>query len=143
MNIESANRFSHRTSSAAKRQGAAVVELAIVLPVFLVLLFGTIETCTMIFLQQSLKIAAYESTRTAIVPGSSTAEIEGAAQRILASRNIKGASVSITPSNHGDVPYGTFLRIEVTAPCSLNSLSPIQFYGSQNLTGVVEMMKEF
>ena len=50
------------------KQGAAAVEFAIVLPVFVLILLGSIETCTMIFLQQSLEMAAYEGARVAIVP---------------------------------------------------------------------------
>jgi len=41
------------------KRGAAVVEFAILLPVFVLILFGSIEACSMIFLQQSLEMAAY------------------------------------------------------------------------------------
>ena len=58
------------------RGGAAVVELAVVLPVFVVILLGTIETCKMIFIQQSLEIAAYEAVRVAIVPETDFEDID-------------------------------------------------------------------
>ena len=45
-----------------------MVELAICLPVLILLLFGTIEACAIIYLNQSLKIAAYEGARVSLIP---------------------------------------------------------------------------
>ena len=127
----------------AKRNGAAVVEFAVVLPVFVTLLLGTIETCTMIFLQQSLKIAAYESARAAIVPGSDDFDINLATTEILTARRIKNGTVTVTPANFQNAAYGSFIRVDVSAPCNSNSVFALRFYGSKILTGTVEMMKEF
>ena len=127
----------------AKRNGAAVVEFAVVLPVFVTLLLGTIETCTMIFLQQSLKIAAYESARAAIVPGSDDFDINLATTEILTARRIKNGTVTVTPANFQNAAYGSFIRVDVSAPCNSNSVFALRFYGSKTLTGTVEMMKEF
>jgi len=125
------------------RGGAAVVELAIVLPVFVVILLGTIETCRMIFLQQSLEIAAYEALRVAIVPETDFADIEAAANALLTARRVNGAVISITPLDFQNATYGSFLRVNVSAPCNSNASAPLSFYGSKTLTGTVEMMKEF
>ena len=127
----------------AKRNGAAVVEFAVVLPVFVTLLLGTIETCTMIFLKQSLKIAAYESARAAIVPGSDDFDINLATTEILTARRIKNGTVTVTPANFQNAAYGSFIRVDVSAPCNSNSVFALRFYGSKTLTGTVEMMKEF
>jgi len=125
------------------RHGAAVVEFAVILPVFVMLLMGTIETCNMIFMQQSLEIAAYESARVAIVPDSDNFDVNLATTDILTSRRIQGASVVVTPANFQNAPYGSFVRVDVSAPCSSNSVFTLSFYGSKTLTGTVEMMKEF
>jgi len=140
MNFQSAFRIKpkHRT-----RRGTAVVELAAVLPVFVILLLGTIETCNMIFLQQSLKIAAYEGARITIVPATDQADVELAVSGLLAARRVNGATVSITPNNFQSAPYGSFIRVNVSAPCNSNTSFALRFYGSKTLTGTVEMMKEF
>ena len=127
----------------AKRNGAAVVEFAVVLPVFVTLLLGTIETCNMIFLRQSLEIAAYESARAAIVPGSDDFDINLATTEILTARRIKNGTVTVTPANFQNAAYGSFIRVNVSAPCNSNSVFALRFYGSKTLTGTVEMMKEF
>lgn len=125
------------------RSGAALVEFAVVLPVLVLILLGTIETCTMIFLRQSLTIAAYEGARVSIVPESEESDVRNAATHLLNLRRIKNATVKVSPSDIEKAPYGSFIRVEVTAPCSQNSVLPLQFYGGRSLTGTVEMMKEF
>lgn len=125
------------------KRGAAVVEFAIVLPVFLLILMGSIETCSMIFLQQSLEMAAYEGARVAIVPTTTTLNVESAANQILTPRHTQKSSISITPSDFQSAPYGTFIRVSVSVPCDSNSIIASRFYSSRTLTVNVEMMKEY
>lgn len=125
-----------------RRRAAAVVELAVVLPVFVLIVLGTIEACSMIFLQQSLKIAAYEGARTSIVPKSNFGNVEFAAKRILDGRKVKSYSVAIIPSNFQSQPYGTFIRVRVQASCDANSLFASMFYRGKTMVADVEMMKE-
>ena len=49
-----------------RRHGAAATEFAVCLPVLMLLLLGMLEACTMIFLKQSLAVAAYEGGHTAL-----------------------------------------------------------------------------
>lgn len=126
-----------------RRTGVATVEFAVIIPVFLLILMGTIETCTMIFLQQSLEIAAYEGARTSIVPETDLLDVKGAANNLLTARKIRGATVTIVPADFQSVPYGSFIRVEVSAACNNNTVFPLSFYGSKNLKGVAEFMKEF
>ena len=51
------------------------------LPIIVLLVIGTIEACSMVFLKQSLAIAAYEGARTAIIPGATKAQVEAACNR--------------------------------------------------------------
>ncbi|MFY8199332.1 MAG: TadE/TadG family type IV pilus assembly protein [Pirellula staleyi] len=125
------------------KRGAAVVEFAIVLPVFVLILMGSIETCSMIFLQQTLEMAAYEGARVAIEPKTTFLNVESAAKQILKPRRIRNSSISVIPSDFQSAPYGTFLRVSVSVPCSSNSVIASRFYSSRTLTANVEMMKEF
>lgn len=126
-----------------RRRGTAVVELAITLPVFVLILLATIETTTMIFLQQSLELCAYQGARVALIPTSNTAKVSGVCTTILADRNVKSAAVTISPANYESSPYGTLIRVRVTAPCNSNSPFSPWFYGGKSLTGEVTLMKEF
>lgn len=97
----------------------------------------------MIFLRQSLHITAYECARVAIVPESDADDVRYAATRMLEMRRVKDASITVIPEDITSAPYGSFIRVEITAPCSSNSVLPLQFYGGRTLQGTVEMMKEF
>ncbi len=123
--------------------GAAVIELAITLPVFVLIVIGTIETTQMIFLQQSLEICAYQGARVSLIPSSTQANIASTCDKVLSDRRINGASITVTPTNYQSQPYGTMIQVRVTAPCSMNSAYSPWFYGGKSLTGTVTMMKEY
>ena len=84
-------------------RGVAAAELAVCLPVVVMLVVATIEACSALFLKQSLTAAAYEGVRTAIEENATTKNVQAACDQILADRKIQGAKVTIKPSNI-DVP---------------------------------------
>lgn len=138
--------FSIKTGIArlkSNRRGTAVVELAVTLPVFVLILFATIETTAMIFLQQSLEIGAYQGARIALIPSSDSVKVTTAVNQVLIDRNVNSASVSLTPANYSSLPYGTKITVRVIAPCNANSPFSPWFYGGRTLAGEVTMMKEY
>ena len=66
-----------------------------------------------------------------------------AATSILSVRKVNAYTVTVTPSDFQNAAFGTFIRVDVAAPCSSNALSPMLFYRTTTLTGTVQMMKEF
>lgn len=125
-----------------RRRGAALIEFAVTLPLLVLILFATIEACSMVYLQQSLKIAAYEGVRVALVPGSQTSNVQRAVNQTLTERRIRGSSISITPTNYAEADPGQYVRVTATAPAQGNSLVGAWFFGGRTLSGSVEMMKE-
>ena len=63
-----------RRSRSESHRGTALAEIAVCLPIIVLLAFASIEACTMIYLKQSLTIAAYEGGRTAVTPGATSAD---------------------------------------------------------------------
>lgn len=124
------------------RKGVAVVEMAVCLPVLTLITLATIESSAMIFLQQSLSIAAYEGARIALVPDSEEENARYQAELILASRDVANPTVTVTPSNFDLSPSGTWIRVEATAPFADNSLAGGWLFNGNTLTASVEMMKE-
>ncbi len=49
-----------------RRQGVAAAEFAVCLPMLVLALLGMLDCCSMIFLKQSLAVAAYEGAHTAL-----------------------------------------------------------------------------
>lgn len=103
---------------------------------------GTIEASGMIFLQQSIEIAAHEGARVALVPSTRATNAIAASNEVLSSRNIDGTTVTVTPSDFENRPYGTFIKVTVTASCDANAKFSPWFYQGKTLVAEVEMMKE-
>jgi hypothetical protein len=83
------------------RLGQAVVELAIVLPVLLLLLIGSVNVGLMINAQMELTQAAWEGARagaTIVNPASGDAEILGAINRALSALDPTELDVEIAPA---------------------------------------------
>ena len=127
----------------SKRKGVALAEFALILPVFILIVLASIEACSMIFLQQSVEIIAYEGARVALVPGSDEGNVQGACQLMIDGRKIKGASVIVTPNDFETQPYGTFVAVNISVPADQNGLFPSWFYSGKHISGRVEMMKEY
>lgn len=111
----------HRPRRDARRsRGLAVVELAVCLPVIVILILGAIEACTMIFLKQSLHIAAYEGARVAIDNRATNQRVEDRCQQILDERRIRGATIELDGLDIESLPRGSEITVRVEAPVNLN-----------------------
>ncbi|MEM7313267.1 MAG: TadE/TadG family type IV pilus assembly protein [Planctomycetota bacterium] len=124
------------------RRGLAVVELAVCLPILMLLVFGTLEACSMIHLKQSLSLAAYEGARLALVPGATSADAQSQTEQILTDRRVTDFSVTVSPDVGGS-PEGTIIQVTAEANCSGNSIVGDWFYDGKSLKTTVQMMKEF
>lgn len=124
------------------RRGVTAIELAICLPVLVLVTLATVEACTMLYLKQSLKIAAYEACRVALVPDAEPEHIDAQCARLLSSRNVRGYSFTMHPPHLEQLARGDLLRISVSAPCFGNCFLGGWFYADRELTESVEMMAE-
>lgn len=125
------------------RRGVAAAELAVCLPVIVLIVLATIEACTMVFLKQSLSIAAYEGARAALIQSATNTSVQNVANQVLTQRRVNGGTVTIQPGNLITVLPGEYLTVTCSAPASSNSIIPIRFYRGRTLTGSATMMKEF
>jgi hypothetical protein len=124
------------------RRAMAAVELAVCLPVIVLLVFATIESCTMIFVTQGLHAATYEGARLAIQKTADTTQAIERAQMILDGHGIAGATIHCEPADVTTAAPGELVAVVVSAPCSANRISPVFFFGSQNLEVRTTMAKE-
>jgi hypothetical protein len=87
----------------------------------MLLILGSMEASSAVFVRQALATSAYEGIREASRNGSSTEEARSKAQAILTARNIKNSQIQFSPSNAGEASRGTKVTIEVSAPFAANS----------------------
>ena len=85
-------------TSQSKRRGVAAVEFAMVVPFFVLLVFGMIEIGRGIMVNQILTNAAREGAREAILVGSTTSNVQAAVDDYLTGASIPGGTVTVSPS---------------------------------------------
>lgn len=124
------------------RKGAAVVELAVCLPIIVMLVFGSIETCNMIFLRQALNASAYEGIRVAVGPDATNQEVIDRCQAVLDARKVKGTKITINRRNVARVSPGRPIRVVVSAKCDANAGGPSWFFAGRTLEGHASFVKE-
>jgi len=125
-----------------RRRGAAAVEFAVCLPILVLLVFGSIEACSFIFLKQSLSVAAYEGAREATLSNSTTSAASVRSQRILDSRGVTDYSISFPGGTPDAALRGQPVTVEVTAPTQTNSPLAGRFIPNRTLVSRVVMLKE-
>ena len=130
----------HRRSYA--RRGVAATELAICMPVIVLIVIATIEACAMIFLQQSLSVAAYEGARVSLTPGVEAKNVVYQCELILDDRGVQGSTVEVTPSNIPNAKEGSWITVQTSTPFAQNSLVGGWLFGNRTLSAEVQMMKE-
>ncbi|MFI4875047.1 MAG: TadE/TadG family type IV pilus assembly protein [Blastopirellula sp. JB062] len=124
-----------------RRRGMAVTELAICLPVVVLIMMASIQGAELMFLKQSAAIAAYEGCRAALQPNASTSVAVSAASLVLDDRGIAGADIN--PSNFPRADVGSDVTLAITIPVARNSTLQGWMFAPPVITSSVTMMKEY
>ena len=125
-----------------RRHGVAAVEFAVCLPIIILLVFGSIEASSFIFLKQSLSVAAYEGAREAIRNGSSRDDARARATAILDARQVQGFQIEFPGPDPSIARRGEEIVVQVTAGSAANSPLAGQFVANRLLSSRVVMVKE-
>jgi Flp pilus assembly protein TadG len=127
------------------RRGVATVEFAICLPALFALTLGTIDICSMLFLKESIKLAAYEGARRGVCRGRTDADVVARVQEFLDERNIAYDGNPCTFSSPGFTDADTLenVTVTVTVPCDGNLLIPSVLFAGVDLSADVTLRKEY
>jgi Flp pilus assembly protein TadG len=126
-----------------KTRGAAAVEFAVFLPLIIVLCLGSIEACTMIYLKQSLTIAAYEGARTANIEGMSNDDVIATCTQILQDRRVNSATVTIDPADITTMNAGEIITVTCSAPCDPNAFINHKYFTGKSLSGCAKFVRKY
>jgi Flp pilus assembly protein TadG len=133
-----------RGRSGRRRRGAAVVEFAIVAPVFFLFVFGMIEFGRMVMVHQLLTGAAREGARQAAVDGATTQTVEQAVRSYLTATSINGGEAVVTVSpDPATANPGVPVKVETAIAFAKVSWLPAPMYlKNVTLSGVAVMRRE-
>ena len=100
-----------------RRRGNALLDMALVMPVLLMLSFGAIEYGYAMFIKHSLQGAAREGARAAIVPGATAADVQAAIDQTMQISGFPPTKYTrpavIEPSNWASAGAGTQVKVTV------------------------------
>ena len=142
----------NRNSRHRRSSGAAVLDMALVLPILLALAFGTVEFGYYFYVKHNVQAAAREGARAGIVPSATNQNVTDA---VLASMQAAGFNstqytVAITDTatpavaiNVATVTAGTAVKVTVTCNWGTVGMRPLGLIGSsKNVVGATVMRKE-
>jgi len=126
-----------------KRRGAAVVEFAIVAPIFFLMVLGIIEFGRMVMVQQVITNASREGARIAILDDTTAGDVRTTVDNYLANATVVGAEVTVDPDPPSDAGYGEPVSVTVSVPFDQVSWLPSpMFLGGTTLTASTVMRRE-
>ncbi len=82
-----------------QQQGQSLVEFALLLPMLVVILFGTVEFGRLWMTMNVLTGAAREGARVAAVTAPNTAQVQTAVNNVLNGASITGATITVVGPN--------------------------------------------
>jgi len=100
------------------RRGNAVIEAVLVIPILLLLAFGTVEFGHFFFVKHNLQGAAREGARAAIVSGATNADVTSAVSASMTASGLQNSGYTVT-TNPSDVSTaGSGTNISVAVECT-------------------------
>lgn len=128
----------------SRRRGAAMVEFAVVAPVFLILITGIIELGRAIVVQQLLTNASREGARIGSYDTTnSSSTVTTAVNSYLSNVGISGATTTITPGTLSSAKDGDSVSVKVSIPFSSVSYLPSPVYfSSTTLQATTVMLRQ-
>lgn len=104
-----------------RRQGNAIVELALGLPLLVLLTFGAIEVTNLNYLQQCAADVSYQGALMGMRAGLQTTQVESKMNELLDTLGIEGGTVSIHAidgASFDDLVTGDHFEVRTIIPVS-------------------------
>ena len=102
--MDTKDRFTFRRTRGSRRRGAAVVEMAVVTPLLLLMMFGIMEFGWLLMLRESLTNACREACRVRVLRGSTDADARNRFDQAIVGTGltVTASQLSITSSTQGN-----------------------------------------
>jgi hypothetical protein len=126
-------------SRASSRQGATVVEMAVVSMVLFTILVSGIELTRVTMLRHSADHAAYIGARRGIITGATAENVEEVVQSHMDAIGIRDATVTVIPEEITEAT--TQVEVEVGVPLAMNTWISPELFG-KNLKGRARLLTE-
>jgi Flp pilus assembly protein TadG len=133
--------MSHSSSSRRAQRGLATIEMAIVLPLLLAVLFGVIEYGWLFFKNQQIAGVARVACRFGITAPATTTQTLDKVDFLMDELDLEDSGYTATCSPC-EVPSGTFVTVTVTVPYANLQLTGFPLPLPASIIGTTTMGKE-
>ncbi len=114
-----------------QRRAAVTVEVAVTIPIVIVMLFASIEFCRVTMLRSTMQTAAYEAARAGIVPGATKEKVVNRAEEILKLARASDYTIQVIPEFIDDST--SQLSVLVSVPMSTNGYGIAKFFKNASI----------
>jgi len=130
----------HQLSKPRNRAGTTLVEFAIVVPIFFLLILAAFEFGRLNIIRHTADSAAYEAARHAMVPGATAGEAIAKANDMLSIVGTSGATVTVSPAVLG--PDIEEILVSISIPMDQNGFIAPRFTRGQIITAQSRLKTE-
>ena len=137
-----------RRGNKQERRGVAAVELAVVSPIFFMLILAMIEFGSAMLAQQAITNAAREGARIAVLPDGTFERAETYARNVLQASGIDPYAATITITDEeGNMldpalaKFGDIIMVRVSLPFSQVSWVPVPSYLGDTILSSATVMR--
>jgi hypothetical protein len=130
----------NRSQKRSRREGAAMIEFAIVAPLLFLLFFAAFEFCRVAMIRHTADNAVYEGCRVGIIPGATVGEVHTEVTQIMSTLGVTNVDISIRPKSIKRDTEEVTVRIDV--PLDDNSFVPNQFVAGRSIVRELTMRRE-
>jgi Flp pilus assembly protein TadG len=116
------------------------VEFAICAPILFLIFMAALEFSRVNMIRQSVENAVYEGSRRGIVPGATADDCRTAAQNVLGSIAVRGATINVAPAVI--TPDTSQVTVSVAVPINSNSWVAPLFFKDKTLSNSMTLRRE-
>ena len=124
------------------RHGAAVIELAVCLPILVLLIFASLDGANLLFVRQAAVQAAYETAKAVTKPDGNVANALALGEQVLQSRRITQHRISFSPANVQAAAKGVPIVVTVEVDGTSRNLTGIGPFRNKVIRAEVVMTRE-
>ena len=129
----------------SRRSGVSAIEIALLLPLIILILFGVIEYGWMFLKAEQLNAAARHGVRVGVVEAATNAEVNAAVDQLMLDAGLaaSGYVITLAPTDVSLVPAGDSFTVTVTVPYANITLTNLPILPMPtSLKGSTTMAKE-
>jgi Flp pilus assembly protein TadG len=126
------------------RRGNAVIEAVLVIPILLLLAFGTVEFGHFFFVKHNLQGAAREGARAAIVSGATNGDVNDAVSASMTAAGLEGSGYTVTtnPADLSTATTGTDITVTVQCTWGDVGIRPMGMISDAKLARAATVMRK-